>query len=201
VCLGLVFWFLILRLNGLCLGLKSWFQILRVEGRPDSLGWIHMMIVSHYVIDWGWRIRLGKIALIPRDGATCIVSRPRCTIENLCSKLVGGCRNVDMGAETALDSQLRLLLIHSLRLYCKAWKTIVDRNAEYNALCLAQYEYAMCSNDVIRVCLPRKHNLITQFQHNLMWFSHSRHVSSNISRRILMSDLGDLSLRKLNWLS
>jgi hypothetical protein len=73
----------------------------------------------------------------------------------------------------------------------------VDKSAEYNALRLAQYEYAMCPNDVRRVCLPCEHNLITQFQYNLMWFSHRRHVNSRISRRILMSNLGNLSLRKL----
>jgi hypothetical protein len=111
--------------------------------------------------------------------------------------LLVGTAKVDMGAEKALDTQLRLLLIHNLRLSRKTWKTIVDKSAEYNALRLAQYEYAMCPHDVIRVCLPRKHNLITQFQLNLKWFSHSRHVSSRISRRILMSDLGDLSLRNL----
>jgi hypothetical protein len=55
----------------------------------------------------------------------------------------------------------------------------------------------MCLNDDIRVCLSREHNLVTQFQQNLMWFSRGRHVSSRISRRILMSDLGHLSLRKL----
>jgi hypothetical protein len=37
---------------------------------------------------------------------------------------------VDMGAKMALDTQLRLLLIHNLRLSCKAWKTIVDKNAD-----------------------------------------------------------------------
>jgi hypothetical protein len=78
--------------------------------------------------------------------------------------LLVGVAKVDMGAETALDTQLRLLLIHNLRLSCKAWQMIVDKNAEYNALRLAQYEYAMCPNDVIRVCLPREYNLITQFQ-------------------------------------
>ena len=73
----------------------------------------------------------------------------------------------------------------------------MDKSVEYNALCLAKYECAMCSNDVIRVCLLRKHNLISQFQHNLMWFSHSRHVNLQILQRILMLDLGALSLRKL----
>ena len=118
----------------------------------------------------------------------------------LVPNLLVGAAKVDMGGETALDTQLRLLLIYSLRLSCKAWKMIVDESAEYNALCLAQYEYVMGPNAVIRVCLPREHNLITQFQLNLMWFSHSRHVSTRISQRILMSDLGDLSLQRFSKL-
>ena len=73
----------------------------------------------------------------------------------------------------------------------------MDKSVEYNALRFAQYEYVMCPNDVIRVCLPREHNLITQFQQKLMWFSRSRHVSSICLRRILISDLGDLCLQKL----
>ena len=68
---------------------------------------------------------------------------------------------------------------------------------EYNALCLAQYEYAMYPHEVKLACLPREHNLIRQFQLNMMWFSCSRHVNSTISRRILILDLGDLSLWKL----
>jgi hypothetical protein len=79
------------------------------------------------------------------------------------SNLLVGAAKVDMGAETALDIQLHLLLIHSLKLSCKAWKTIVDKNAEYNALCFAQYQYAMCPNDVIRVCLSREHNSSLNF--------------------------------------
>jgi hypothetical protein len=54
--------------------------------------------------------------------------------------LLIGAANMDTGAESALDIQLCLLLIYSLRLSCKAWKTIVDKCAEYNALHLAQYE-------------------------------------------------------------
>jgi hypothetical protein len=91
----------------------------------------------------------------------------------LVPNLLAGAANVDMGADTALDTQLHLLLIHNLRLSCKAWKTIVNKSAEYNASRLSQYEYAMGPNDVIRVCLQCKHSLITQFQHKLMWFSHS----------------------------
>jgi hypothetical protein len=94
------------------------------------------------------------------------------------SNLLVGAAKVNMDAKTASDTQLHLLLIHRLRISCKAWKTILDKYAEYNVLRLAQYEYAMCPNDVIKVCLPRKHSIITQFQHNLMSFSHSRHVSS-----------------------
>jgi hypothetical protein len=105
--------------------------------------------------------------------------------------------NVDTGRLTVLDTQRRLMLIHDLRLCCKAWKTIMDKNMEYNALRLAQHEYSMGPNGVRRVYLIRKHNLIHQFQINLMWFSQSRHVSSKISRRIFMSDLGDLSLHSL----
>ena len=110
--------------------------------------------------------------------------------------LLVGVAKVEMGAKKALDIQLRLLLIHNLRLSCKAWKTIVNKITEHNALRLAQYEYVRSLKDVIRVCLPRGHNLITQFQHNLMWFSCNRHVSSKFLRKILMSDLGDLSLQK-----
>ena len=56
-----------------------------------------MINVFQFVTDWGWRIRLGKIPPIPRDGAACIVFGPRCTIESLCSKLVCGCRKGGYG--------------------------------------------------------------------------------------------------------
>ena len=102
----------------------------------------------------------------------------------LVSNLLVGAANVDMGTKTASEIQLCLLLIHNLRLSCKALKTIV----EYNALCLAHYVYAMCTNEVKMVYLSCEHNVIKQFQLNLMWFSRSRHVRSTISRWILMSD-------------
>ena len=73
----------------------------------------------------------------------------------------------------------------------------MDKNVEYNALRLAQHEYAMGPNVDLRVSLPREHNLITRVQMNLMWFSQSQHVSLKILWKILMSNLGDLSLRKL----
>jgi hypothetical protein len=132
---------------------------------------------------------LGKIAPIPCDGATCIVFGLDVQLIVFVPNLLVGAAKVDMSAETALDIQLRLLLIHNYRLSCKAWKSTVDKSMEYTALCLAQYEYAMCPNDVRRVCLPHEHNLIIQFQQKLMWFSQSRHTSSRILWRILMSNL------------
>ena len=53
--------------------------------------------VSHFVSGWGWCIKVGKIAPIPGDGATCIVYGQRCIIDNVCSKLVGGCRKGGYG--------------------------------------------------------------------------------------------------------
>ena len=158
-----------------------------------------MIYVSHFVTDWSWRIRLGKIPPIPCDGPLVLYLNTNIQLKVFVPNLLEGAAKAAMGAETAFDTQLRLLLIHNLRLYCKALKTIVNKSVEYNAFRLAQYEYAMYSHDVIRVCLPREHNLITQFQQNLMWCSRSRYVSSKISRRSLISDLGDLNYG--NWLS
>ena len=115
----------------------------------------------------------------------------------LVPNLLMGTTKDDVGAESALDTKRRLLLIRKLRLCCKAWKTIVDKSAEYNALRLAHYEYAMCPKEVKRACFPCKHSLITQFNLNLMWFSRSCHISTQIPRRIRMSDLEDLSLPTL----
>ena len=115
----------------------------------------------------------------------------------LVSNLLVGATKDDMGAESALDTKRRLLLIRKLRLCCKAWKTIVDKSAEYNALHLAQYEYAMCPKEVKWACFPREHSLISQFHLNLMWFSCSRHVNTQLPWRIRMLDLEDLSFPKL----
>jgi hypothetical protein len=83
-----------------------------------------MINVSHIVTDWGWRIRLGKHLPIPRDGATCIISGPRCTIESLCSKLVGGCRKGGYGCRDGIghptsfvvNPQFEAILKHGKRL-------------------------------------------------------------------------------------
>jgi hypothetical protein len=101
------------------------------------------------------------------------------------------------GRERAFDTKRRLLVIGKLRLCCKVWKMIVDRNVEYNALRLAAHEFTMGPHALIELCLPREHNLVKLFKLNFMLFSQSRHVTSKISKKILRSDLGDLSLRSL----
>ena len=68
--------------------------------------------------------------------------------------LVGAAKD-DVGAVSTLDTRRHLMLIRKLRLCCKAWKTIVDKNAEHNALRLAQYEYTMCPKEVKWACFPR----------------------------------------------
>jgi hypothetical protein len=77
---------------------------------------------------------------------------------------------------------------------------IVDSSVEYNALRLAAHEYSMGPHALPKLCLLRDHNLVKLFKLNFMLFSKSRHVTSKISKKILRSDLGDLSLRSLTKL-
>ena len=115
----------------------------------------------------------------------------------LVPNLVLGATKDLIGRERAFETKRRLVLIGKLRLCCKAWKTIVDSRVEYNALRLAAHEFRMGPHGMPELCLPREHNLVKLFKINLMLFSHSRHVTSKISNKILRSDLGDLSLRSL----
>ena len=115
----------------------------------------------------------------------------------LVPNLLVGAANDYTCRETVLDTQRHLSLIHNWRLCCKAWKTIVDKSVEYNALRLAQHGYSIGPNALPMVCLPHEHNLIKLFQMNFMLFSLSRHATTKIYRLIFMSDLGDLSLRSL----
>ena len=115
----------------------------------------------------------------------------------LVPNLVVGARKDYTSREKAVDTKRRLLLIGKLRLCCKAWKNIVDRTVEFNALRLAAHEFRMGPHALPELCLPREHNLVKLFKINLMLFSQSRHVTSQISKRILRSELKDLSLRSL----
>ena len=155
------------------------------------------MNVSHVGTDCSWRIRLRKIVWIPRHGATRLVLDLDVQLLVLVPNLLVGVAKDDVGAVSALDIKRRLMLIRKLRLCCKAWKAIVDKSAEYNALRLAQNEYAMCPKKVKWAWFPREHSLISQFHLNLMWFSRSRHVNTQLPWRIRMLDLEDLSFPKL----
>jgi hypothetical protein len=68
---------------------------------------------------------------------------------------------------------------------------------EYNVLRLETHEYSMGPHAFPELCLSREHNLVKLFKLNFMLFSKSRHITLKISKRILRSDLGDLSLRSL----
>ena len=110
--------------------------------------------------------------------------------------VVGAAKNYT-GWERAFDTKRRLLVIGKLRLCCNAWNKIVDSSVEYNALRLAAHEYSMGPHALPHLCLSREHNLVKLLKLNFMLFLESRHVTSKISKRILRSDLGDLSLRSL----
>ena len=113
--------------------------------------------------------------------------------------VLGAAKNL-IGREGAFETRRRLILIGKFMLCCKVWKRLVDSTLEYNALRSAQHEYAMDPNVAIWACFPREHNLITQFQMNLMSFLQSRYITSNFLQRILTLDLGYLVLRSLTKL-
>ena len=115
----------------------------------------------------------------------------------LVPNLVLGAAKDFIGRERAIETKRRLVLIGKLRLCCKEWKRIVDSTVEYNALRLAAHEFRMGPHALPEFCLPREHNLVKLFKINLMLFSQSRHVTSHISKRIMRSELKDLSLRSL----
>ena len=115
----------------------------------------------------------------------------------LVPNLVLGAAKDFIGRERAFETKRRLVLIGKLRLCCKAWKMIMDSTVEYNALRLATHEYSMGLHALPQLCLPREHDLVKLFKLNFMLFSQSRHVTSKIFKKILRSDLGDLSLRSL----
>ena len=122
---------------------------------------------------------------------------PDVELSVLVPNLVVGATKDFTGRERAFDTKRRLLVIGKLRLCYKAWRMIVDKIVEYNALRLAAHEYDMGPHGFPQSCLPREHNLVKLFQLNLMLFSQSRHVSMQLPWRILLSDLENLALRSL----
>jgi hypothetical protein len=121
-------------------------------------------------------------------------------LEVLVPNLLVGATKVNLGAETAADTLLRLQAMHKMRLCCKTWKAVVDKSTEYNALRLAEYECARWPYDWRRRFMTREYNIVTQFQENMMWFSKSRHVSTRVSKKILRARLEDLTLPELDGL-
>ena len=132
------------------------------------------------------------VVIVPR-----IAAQRRCAIVRTGSQLSVGCRKRFDWREKAFETKRRLVLIGKLRICCKAWKRIVDSTVAYNALRLAAHEYSMGPHGIPELCLPREHNLVKLFKMNFMLFSQRWHVTFLISKRILRSDLGDLSLRSL----
>ena len=49
--------------------------------------------------------------------------------------------NVDLCGKSSKIILLRLRTIHTMRLVCKTWKLVVDKNIEYNVLRVAEYNY------------------------------------------------------------
>jgi hypothetical protein len=121
-------------------------------------------------------------------------------LDVLVPNLLVGAAKVNLGAETAGDTLIRLQTMHKMRLACKTWKTIVDISTEYNALRLAEYDCRMWPNDWRRRFMTREYNIVTQFQENMKWFSKSWHVTTRVSRRILRAGLEELTLPELDGL-
>ena len=93
-------------------------------------------------------------------------------LEVLVPNMLVRASTLDLGVESTTTTLLRLHAMHNMRLSCKAWKMVVDKNTEYNALRLAEYECAILPNASRRRLLTREHYIVTQFQEN-MWFSKS----------------------------
>ena len=134
------------------------------------------------------------------SGQTYVMEPLLLELEVLVANMVVGATEVDLGAEMATDTLLRLQAMHNMRLSCKAWKTIVDKSTEYNALRLAKYDCAMWPNDWRRRFMTRKYNIVTQFHENMKWFSKSRHLTTWVSRKTLRASLEELTLPKLDGL-
>jgi hypothetical protein len=122
---------------------------------------------------------------------------PDVQLSVLVPNLVLGAAKDLIGRERAFETKRHLVLIGKLWICCKAWKSIVDSTVEYNALRLAAHEFKMGPYGIPELCLPREHNLVKLFKLNFKLFYESRHVTSNLSQRILRSELRDLSLRSL----
>ena len=121
-------------------------------------------------------------------------------LEVLVPNIWVGAANVDNCGEISRISMLRLRTMHNLRLVCKAWKLVVDKSAEYNALRLAEYNYAIWPYQRTMRFMSIEHNIVDLFQENMKCFTKSRHVSTRLPWKILRARLEDLTLAQLDRL-
>jgi hypothetical protein len=84
-----------------------------------------MMNMSHLVSDWGGALGWGGSRQSHVMEPLVLYLDLDVQLKVFVPNLLVGAAKVDMGAETALDTQLRLLLIHNLRLSCKAGSAIL----------------------------------------------------------------------------
>ncbi len=99
-------------------------------------------------------------------------------LEVLVPNFLLGAANVDLYGASSRITQLRLQTIHNLRLVCKAWKLVVDKSIEYNALRLAKYNYAIYPYQKTMRFMSFENNIVNLFQENMKCFTKSRHVST-----------------------
>ena len=118
----------------------------------------------------------------------------------LVPNLLVGAANVDLCGASSRITLLQLRTIHNLRLVCKAWKLVVDKSNKYNALRLAEYNYAIYPYQKTMRFMSTENNIVDLFQENMKCFTKSRHVSLRLPRKILRARLEDLTLPQLDRL-
>ena len=120
--------------------------------------------------------------------------------EVLVPNILVGAANVDLCGQSSRMTLIRLRTIPTLRLVCKAWKFVVDQSTEYNALRLAEYNYAIYPYQKTIRFMFIENNIVDLFQENMKHFTKSRHVSTRLPRKILRARLEDLTLEQLDRL-
>lgn len=186
--------------GSLCFGVDS--------GQNEVHVWAWYLVAEINTIQWmpSTAFRCVKFLAIQRSCQSQTMAALQLDLDEdvqldvLVPNMLVGASTVDLGAETATNTLLRLQAMHNMRLTCKAWKAVVDKSTEYNALRLAEYDCAMWPNDLNTRFMTREFNIVTQFQENMKWFSKSRHVTTRVSRRTLRARLEDLTLSELDGL-
>ena len=119
----------------------------------------------------------------------------------LVSNILVGNADFDLCGQSSRITLIRLRTIHTLRLVCKAWKYVVEKNIEYNASRLAEYNYTIYPYQKTIRFMFIENNIVDLFQENMKSFTKSRHVSTRFPRKILRARLEDLTLDQLDRLT